>query len=144
MAVTQKAYGKFAANLMKGNINLLSDTIKVMLVDGTYTPDQDAHEFKSSVTGEITGTGYTGGGQVLTNKTVTYDNATNQARFDADDPQWTTATLTARTAVFYKDTGTAATSPLIAYIQSSTDISSTANNFFVTLDATGLVYIAAA
>ena len=41
------------------NIDFLSDTIKVMLCTNAYTPAQDTHVFKSDVTNEVTGTGYT-------------------------------------------------------------------------------------
>jgi len=49
---------------------------------------------------EISGTGYTAGGNTLANPTltVTPENIT----FDADDVTWTTATITARWAVIYR------------------------------------------
>ena len=74
MAVTGKLYGLWLRNILNGTITTDwdTDTIKVMLTTSLYTPDQDTHDFKNDVTNEVTGTGYTAGGQALTNKTVTY------------------------------------------------------------------------
>jgi hypothetical protein len=132
-------YNGFKKNIMNGLIDLDTDTIKVMLVTSAYTPDQDTHEFKSSVTNEVTGIGYTAGGATLANKTVTQDNVDNEGVFDADDVTWATSTITARGAVVYKSTGSDATSPLITYIDFTTDRVSTTGNFAITFGAEGIV-----
>lgn len=133
-------YGKFGKNLMNGVIgDLTSVTVKCALVTSSYTPDIDNHEFFSSITNEITGTGYTAGGATLSGKTVTYDSTDNEAVFDATDPTWASSTLTARGAVVYKDTGTAATSPLIRYIDFGSNQSSLASTFTVVFDAEGII-----
>src|SRR4051812_35221214 len=118
MAITAKAYGKFALSLVSKKVDLTADTIKAMLCTSGYTPDQDTHQFKSDVTSEVAnGNGYTTGGVTLTTVTVTYDASSNTLKFDADDPTWATATITARYCVFYDDTpATAATKPLICYV----------------------------
>lgn len=144
MAVTARLYGKAHSNAYKGLINLPSDTIKVMLTTSAYTPDQDNHEFLSSVTNQVTGTGYTAGGATLANKTLTYDTATNTVKFDADDVSWSSSTITARTYVIYKDTGTAGTSPLIAYGSESADVSTTNGTFSLVWDSAGIFTIASA
>ena len=98
-------YGNLFQSAFGSNaINLLSDTIKVMLTTSSYTPDQDTHQFKSSVTNEVSGTGYTAGGASLTSKTFTYTGASNTNTFDAADTTWSSATITARYAVIYKST----------------------------------------
>lgn len=144
-------YGKLFANAFGGEtagesvaIDILSDTIKVMLCTSTYSPNQDTHEFKSDVTNEISGTGYTAGGSSLANKTLTYTGATNKTTFDADDTTWSSATLTARYAVIYKDTGTGSTSPLIAYIDFVSDQTSTNGNFTIQWNASGIFEITVA
>src|SRR3954449_3156505 len=132
MAVTALVYGGFLQSLANKEIDLDSDSIKVMLCTSTYTPDQDAHRYKSSVTNEITGTGYTAGGVALTTVTVGYTGATNVLKFDADDASWTTATITARYAVVYDATpGTDATRPLICYVNFGADVTSTASTFTI-------------
>lgn len=86
MAVTSYWYGNAllqavgsgtAAN--NPNIDYLSDTINVMLCTNLYTPSATAHVFKSDVTNEVTGTGYTAGGQALTTKTLAYTAANSWA-----------------------------------------------------------------
>lgn len=132
-------YNGFKAKIMDGSINLGTDTIKVALVTSAYIPDQDLHVFFSSVTNEVTGTGYTAGGATLTTKTVTQDNIGNKGVFDADDVSWTTSTITARGAVIYKSTGVAGTSPLVAYIDFGADKVSTAGTFTIQWNASGIV-----
>jgi len=121
------------------SIDLDTDTIKVALLANTYTPDIDAHTFFSDVSAdEISGTGYTAGGETLANATVTQDNTNDRAAFDADDVVWANATVTARYAVIYKDTGTPSTSPLIAYIDFGSDKSSSAADFTIQWNADGI------
>lgn len=129
-------YDNFKKNVMSGVINLASDAIKVMLVSG-YTPAQSTHEFKSSVTGEITGTGYTARGATLANKVVTASGG--KGVFDADDVTWAASTITATGAVVYKDTGTDSTSPLVCFIDFLGSKSSSAGNFTISWNAGGIV-----
>jgi hypothetical protein len=129
----------FKKNIMNGGIDLDTDTIKVMLTTSSYTPDQDAHEFKSSVTNEVSGTGYTAGGASLANKAVTADNTDNEGVFDADDVTWSTSTITARYAVVYKSTGSDATSPIICVLDFGSDKVSSAGNFTITWAAEGIL-----
>ena len=58
-------YNSFKRDIMNGSIDLDTDTIKVMLVTSTYTPNQDTHTKRSDVTNEVSGTGYTAGGATL-------------------------------------------------------------------------------
>jgi hypothetical protein len=81
-------YYNFAEQLMRGGIDLSSDTIKVMLVVG-HTPDLANHEKYSDVSGdEGVGAGYTAGGEEVTGKTVTQDNPNTRAVFDGIDTGW--------------------------------------------------------
>lgn len=145
MAVTGKLYAKFFENALGGNnaadvpIDYLSDTIKCALCTSTYTPNQSTHEFFSDVTNEITGTGYTAGGVTLTTKTCAASSLVTS--LDADDPTWTTATFTARYAVFYKSTGTSTTSPLIGYVDFGADQTVSAGTFTIQLNASGLAQL---
>ena len=132
-------YNSFKKKIMDGSIDLDTDTIKVALVTSTYTPDQDVHDFFDDITNEVTGTGYTAGGATLANKAVTADNTDNEGVFDADDVSWTTSTITARGAVLYKSTGVASTSPLIAYLDFTTDKVSTAGTFTIAWNAEGIL-----
>lgn len=141
MAVTGKIYGLWLRDVLNGSVTTDwdTDTIKCALTTSAYTPDQDAHDRFNDVTNEVTGTGYTAGGATLANATVTYTGATDVIMLDADDATWASSTITARTAVVYKSTGTASTSPLICYQQSDADVSSTAGTFTVQWNAAGIV-----
>jgi hypothetical protein len=88
---------------------------------------------------EITGTGYTAGGVTLANQAVTQDNTDNEGVYDADDAVWSSSTLTARGAVIYKDTGTPSTSPLIAWLDFTTDKSSSNGTFQIVWNSEGIV-----
>ena len=145
MAVTAKLYGLALKSMAQGKMVLDSDSLKVMLCTSTYTPNQDTHQFKSDITNEITGTGYTAGGQVLSSVTLTYTGATNVLSLDAADSVWTGSTITARYAVIYDDTpATDATKPLIAYVDFGADQSDSSGTFTITWDATGIATITAA
>lgn len=135
-------YNGFKAKIMNGSIDLDTDTIKVALVTSTYTPNIDTHVFFSDVTNEVSGTGYTAGGATLAGAAVTQDNTNDKGVFDANDVSWTTATITARGAVLYKSTGTASTSPLIAYVDFTTDKTSTAGTFTIQWSANGILTLA--
>lgn len=142
MAVTAKLYGKAMLSILNKEVDWNTDTIKVALVASGYTPDQDAHDYFNDITNELsTGSGYTAGGATLANPTVTYTGASNVAKFDADDVSWSSSTLTARYAIIYGSTGTASTSPLIAYVDFGTDVSSTSSTFTIAWDAAGIFTI---
>ena len=132
-------YNSFKKNIMNGSIDLDTDTIKVALVTSSYTPNQDTHEDFADVTNEITSTGYTAGGSALANKAVTADNTDNEGVFDADNVTWANSSITARGAVVYKDTGTAATSLLICYIDFTSDKSSSTSDFIIQWNTEGIL-----
>lgn len=144
MAVTSKMYGPALQSLVAGEINFAGSTVKAMLCTSTYTPNQDTHRYKSSVTNETTGTGYTAGGVTLASKVVSYDSASNTLSLDANDPTWPGATFSFRYLVFYVDTGTASTSPLLSYVDFETTQSVTAATFTYTIPTAGLLTITAA
>ncbi|MBF5002408.1 hypothetical protein IRT45_35415 [Nocardia sp. BSTN01] len=145
MAHVAKFYGKFLLSLANKEINLNTDTFKVMLCSSLYVPDQDAHQYKSSVTNEISGTGYTAGGQTVSPLTITYNAATNQLVIDCPDAQWASASFTARVAVLYDATPASdSTRPLIGYILFDSDIPVTSSTFTVQWDSTGVATLTAA
>jgi len=138
MAITAKRFGNATLKALNKEVDWDTDTIKVMLCTSTYVPDQDTHIYKSSITNEVIGTGYTAGGVTLTTKTIGYTGATNVTKLDADDVTWASSTITARYAVIYVDTGVDATSVLLGYVDFGADVSSTNGNFTITWDAAGI------
>lgn len=142
MAVTAFWYGNALIKALSKEINFSADTIKVALVSSAYAPNQDTHAYFSDITNEVTGTGYTTGGQSLASKTVTYDGPTNVIKLDAADVTWASSTITARYAVIYDDSpATAATKPLLAYVDFGADQTSTNGNFSIVWDANGILKI---
>jgi hypothetical protein len=140
-----KLYGNFLLKALNKEVDFDSDTIKVALLSSSYTPDQDAHDYYNDVsTYEVSGTGYTAGGNTLASKTATYDSANNVIVLDAADTTWASSTITARYAVIYDSTGTSSTSALIGYVDFGSDQSSTNGNFTITWDSTGIVRITVA
>jgi len=115
-------FNKFLDYLASADIS--DDTFKVALVTSSYTPDKDTHEHFDDVTNEVSGTGYTAGGNTVTG-TLTLDNANDKLTLEFASTNWTTATITARGAVYYSSTGTASTSTLIAYNDFGSDVAVT-------------------
>jgi hypothetical protein len=140
MAVTAKFYGKALVSAFSKKIDVTADSFKAMLCTSAYTPDQDAHQFKSDVTNEIAaGGGYTAGGAAITGMTITYDATTNTLKIDGGDVTWDPSTITARFIVVYDDTpATAATKPLICFVDLGQDVSSNAAPFTVQWNAAGI------
>jgi len=140
-AVTAKWFGRallgqFGTTAAR-RVDWATDTIKVALVKSAYEPNQDEDDFWSDVeANEIEGTGYTGGGKTLAEASAEYDAASNTLRLDANDVEWTGASLTARYAVIYKDTGEAATSPLLAYVDFGEDQTVASGTFKIEWDST--------
>lgn len=133
-------YNSFKRDIANGSIDLDSDTIKLMLVTSTYTPNIDTHAKRSDVTNEVSGAGYTAGGATLANKSVSINTNTDKSVFDADDVVFSTATITARGAVLYKSRGGASSADeLICYLDFGSDITSTAGNFNIAFDANGIL-----
>jgi hypothetical protein len=133
-------YNSFKRDIMNGALDLDTDTIKVMLVTSSYTPDQDAHTKRSDITNEVSGTGYSSGGAALANKAVTADNTDNEGVFDADDLTWSSSTITARGAVLYKSRGGASSADeLLCYIDFTADKASSAGNFTLQWNSEGII-----
>jgi hypothetical protein len=135
MAVTCKWFGSAIPKAFNKEIDAGSDAIYIMLTTVDYAVDQDTHDYQNDVTNEVVGAGYDAGGKLLANVNVTFDAASNEVRFLADDAVWAASTITARKAVIYDATpGAAASNPLIIYIDFGADVASTADNFTVDFD----------
>lgn len=144
MAVSSKVYGLALQSLVSGEVNYTAGTVKALLTTSTYVPDVVNHRYLSSVTNEVSGTGYTAGGVTLTTKTVTYDSVSNTVTLDADDPSWATASFTARYLVFYLDTGTSSTSPLLSFVDFGSDVTASAATFTYQIPPGGFFQLTAA
>lgn len=134
--MTSLVYNRALELWARGSIDFDTDTFKVMLVTSAYTEDKDAHDFRNDVTNEVTGTGYTAGGNTVT-VTVTIDTANDRVDVSLGGTTWPSSTITARKAVYYKSRGGASSADeLIAVNDFGTDVSTTAGTF--TLNASTL------
>jgi hypothetical protein len=91
-------YNAFKMRVLKGEHDLTESSpndIKVILVSG-YTPNVDTDtDYDSGITGvEVSGTGYTAGGESLANQAVTQDDANDRGKFDADNVTWSSLQIT--------------------------------------------------
>jgi hypothetical protein len=136
MAITTAMCSSFKEELLKGVHDFENDTFKMALYTSSATLDASTTAY--TVTNEVSGTGYTAGGQDLDSPTVTLSGTT--AFVDFADETWTTATITARGALIYNST--AAGNPAVAVFDFGADKTSTAGDFvvqFPTADASNAV-----
>ncbi len=127
-------YNSCIDDTFKGNIDFDSDTFKFMLVTSAYTPDKDTHLKRSSVTNEVTGTGYTAGGATVT-CTVTKDTTNDRVDAAFSNPSWANSSITARAGVLYKSRGGASSADeLVAYVDFGEDKTSSGGTFAVTFN----------
>lgn len=123
-------YNSFKRDIMNGSIDLDTDTIKMMLVTSSYTPNIDTHSKRSDITNEVVGVGYTSGGVTLANKVVSVNNTTDRGIFTCDPISILATTITARGCVIYKSRGgLSSADEIIAYGDFGEDITSTGGTF---------------
>jgi hypothetical protein len=87
-------------DLLLGDHHLDTDTIHIALYTSSASLDASTDGYTTS--NEVSGTGYSAGGVALSSKAVT-ENSTSGV-FDAADPEWTSASFTARGALIYNKT----------------------------------------
>lgn len=136
MAITTAMCSSFKQELLEGVHDFTTHTFKMALYTSSATLGAATTAY--SATNEISGTGYTAGGQALDNPTVTLSGTT--AFVDFDDETWTNATITARGALIYNDT--VAGDPAVAVFDFGSDKTSTAGDFvvqFPTADASNAI-----
>lgn len=95
--IVQTQTTSFKAELYEGIHDLIDDTIKIALF--TATADLLASTTVYSSDQEVSGTGYTAGGNTLTGATVR--SSGNTAYVSFDNTSWTSASFTCRGALIY-------------------------------------------
>ena len=106
-------YLKGIEQIMLGSIALESDTIKLKYMATTYTPAPTTENWLSDVSASEASGAPT---LTLAGKDVRIDTSNSRVEFDANDVTSSTITTTTNKFIIYKDTGSAATSPLIACV----------------------------
>lgn len=139
-------YNKGKASILNGAVDLLADTIKVILVNNTYVFDAD-HNFISQVSStELSGTGYTAGfsgagRKTLAGKAVNEVDASDYAAFDANDVTWTAINAgTAAGVILVKEVTNDGDSLLIAHIAFSSVVTN-GGDLTLQWDANGILQL---
>lgn len=121
-------------------INFATDSFKLMLLDENHTTDIDAQVFIDDVSAnEVAASGsYSAGGVALTLSSST-DDANDKGVLDATDVSITSATISTRYGVLYKNTGTPSTSPIIGIFDWGALIGTYAGTLTITWNANGIL-----
>ena len=125
MAITQTLCTSFKKALFDGEMDLSADssqTFKIALY--TSSADLSASTTAYATTNEVSGTGYTAGGNTLTVVAPTTSGTT--AYLDFADTIWNSATITARGALIYRST---TGNPAVAVLDFGADKSTTGGAF---------------
>lgn len=144
MAMASGLYGPTLRDILDASalpVNLVGDTIKYQFVSNTYTPNFDTHASETDITNEVTGTGYTTGGEALSTPAVTISSGV--LTFDAVDVSLASTTLSSvRGVVLFDDTVTTPTAdPLVCAVTFGADYSTSAGTFAITWNASGIFTI---
>jgi hypothetical protein len=97
MAIVQTQTTSFKAELYQGVHDLLTDDIYIALYNGNANLDASTTVYTTAE--EITGTGYTAGGNLLSGTTVNTSGTTAYVNFA--NVQWNPAAFTTRCALIY-------------------------------------------
>ena len=138
MAITQAMTTSFKQELMEGVHDFTAHTFKIALYTSSATLDATTTDY--SATNEVSGSGYTAGGNTLTVTGGAVSTSGTTAYIDFADTTWSTATITARGAVIYNSTATG--NPAVAVLDFGADKTSTAGDFtvsFPTADASNAI-----
>lgn len=130
-------YNSMMRDVVTGAIDFDTDTnFYMMLVTSSYTPSK-SHDRKNDITNEVTGAGYTAGGNACSVSVAATDNTENDVEISFTVTSWTSATITARGGVIYKRAGTLgvddANMPLVGYVDFGGNVTSTNGTFAVTI-----------
>ena len=132
MAISQAMCTSFKVELLNGihafgttviRAATTADTFKIALYTSTATLGATTTAY--SATNEITGTGYTAGGNTLTVSVVPTSSGTT-AYLSFSNTSWTTATITARGALIYNSSNA---NKSVAVLDFGSDKTSTAGTF---------------
>lgn len=152
MAITVAFYGLTMEKIAEGasvasgaaaDVDFLGGVVQLSLHTNSYTPNRDTDDFFNDATNEVAnGNGYATGGVTMGGKTITYDSASDQVRWDANDVSWTfTASKTWRVGVIWVNTaGASTTDPLYANLVWDSD-QTVSTSYTLQWDSAGILFI---
>lgn len=142
MAVADGIYGVTIQDIYDATqlaVSVPADTFKLGLVTDTYAPNFNTHAAYADITNEITGSGYTAGGNALTTPTFAANTPAGYVRFDAVDRDWTSATFSSAEGAFLiDDTLTVPADPLLSLTDFGAPYGVTSGTFTVQFDTNGI------
>ena len=138
MTMASGVYGPFLRDAF-GNVKAFalnaSDTVKWQPVADAYTPNFDVHDEEADITNEVTGTGYTTGGEALASPTFAIGSGF--ATFDSANISLAATTLASVEGLVLFD-DTVAGDPLLNAIDFGATFNTVIGTFAVTWDALGI------
>jgi len=124
--VASVVYDSFLADVFSGAANT-SHSYKAMLTTSSYTEDRGAHSKRSSVTNEVSGTGYSAGGVAVT-LTASLNTTTHKLTLTIGSATWSSSTITARKLVVFRARGGASSADeLVCCVDNGTDLVSSSS-----------------
>jgi len=141
MAITQAMCTSFKQALLDGEMDFSSNTAQTFKI-ALYTSSAslDAATAAYTTSNEVSGTGYSAGGNTLTISTNPTNGGSGTTVFlSFSNTTWTSSTITARGALIYKSGGG---NPSAAVLDFGSDKSSSNGDFqiqFPTADATSAI-----
>lgn len=143
MATTISTYDHVSELLANAAIDLDGATLKLALVSSAYTYSATDTQWSQASANEVSGTGYTAGGQTVTGATLTRSGGTTT--LSADDVIWTALSATFRAGVLYASgTYGGIVDPLLAYVlydDTPADVTVSGLDFVTKWNASGIFRI---
>lgn len=133
-------YNKGKFELSEGGaVDWNVDTVKMALVTSAYTYSAD-HNFADEITNELSGGNYSR--VTMTNTGPTEDDTNDQVNFTGQNEVFSALELAAGqpyAAIILKDTGTPATSPLLAYVVLTTPPAPNGGDYQINMPTNGWI-----
>lgn len=110
--------------------------VKVLMVTDTEAPNFDTHNFRDDIAAEVTGTGYTAGGVVITSTELTISSGV--LTYDSADPSWAASTIAnAMAGVGYFARGGASSADELVWLSDFVSAASSSAGLFTIQVAAG-------
>jgi len=137
-------YNNYKRIALQGQIDVETDTINVLLMNGTYVPDIDNDVYYSDII--LSGNELpTAGNYITSGSTVTAitsaDNTNNYGVLNFTDVVYANATFETGGAIVYKKGGTPETSPLMFFVDFGVARSTSSEEFKIAWNPAGALQL---
>lgn len=126
MSITRAMCTSFKKEILQGVHDLSTDTLKIALYTSSASLGPGTTAYTTS--GEVVGSGYTGGGKTLTGVSITTTGLT--AMVDFDDVEWVSASFTTRGALIYN---ASKSNKAVAVLTFGSDLTVSGSTFVITM-----------